>query len=104
MKRQPCWRQLKKLAKLNARQNRLMDQINKREDVDAHDLCLELAELITGCVERNNRLYRDGILLGKDEGEYYCWQYQGYSEDSYYGFVYFKTDVPGEFVEIPFDI
>ena len=104
MKRQPCWKVLKKLAKLNTRRYRLMDQITERKDFDASDLMLEAAELITGCVERNNKLYRNGELLGTDEGEYYCRQYQGYCEDSYYGNVYFKTDVPGEFVRIPFDI
>ncbi len=104
MKRQPCWRQLKKLAMMNVRQMRLIDQINIRMDIETDGFCLDGARLITGCVERNNKLYRDGILLGKDEGEYYCRQYQGYSEDSFYGYVYFKTDVPGEFVKIPFDI
>lgn len=104
MKKQPYWRQLKKLAMMNARQKRLISQINIRMDIETDGFCLDGAQLITGCVERNNKLYRDGILLGTDEGEYYCRQYQDYCVDSFFGNVYFKTDVPGEFVKIPFVI
>lgn len=34
--------------------------------------------------------------------EYFVEQWTGYSEDDYYGELYFKTDVPGQYVRVHF--
>ena len=51
-------------------------------------------------------LYQGGCRLdnGYAEEDYYCCQHTGYCEDCYYGTLYFKTDVPGQFVAVPFEM
>lgn len=49
--------------------------------------------------------YQNGVRLdngGLVDDDYYCRQHTGCCEDDYYGELYFKTDVPGQFVEISF--
>lgn len=104
IERMPYAKDLKKLAMMNARQARMMKHIVDTADLDTDGLELQSATLITGCTERNGKLYRDGCWLGNNEGEYYCEQHQGYIEDCFHGYLYFKTDVPGEFVRIFFDM
>lgn len=73
---------------------------------DAVDLDFKSARLITGCKERAGHLYnadwkrldRQGLI----DDIYYCEQYTGYCEDDFHGTLYFKTNVPGQFVAIPF--
>lgn len=104
MERMPYAKDLKKLAMLNARQDRMIKHIIDTADLDPDGLELQTAELITGCVERNGKLYRNGYCIGTNEGDYYCNQSQGYCEDHFFGYLYFKTDVPGEYVKIHFDM
>lgn len=77
----------------------------KLEDkTEACDLEWETATLIDGCKEKNKRLYdSSGKWLGNNEfNEYYLEQHQGYIEDDYFGYCYFKTNVPGQFVRVHF--
>lgn len=104
MKRMSYAKDLKKLAKLKARLDRMVEHIIKTADLDTDGLELHGADLITGCTERNGRLYHQGHCIGRDEGDYYCNQSQGYCEDHFFGYLYFKTDVPGEYVRIYFDM
>lgn len=36
--------------------------------------------------------------------EYFVDQWTGYCEDDYHGYLYFKTDVPGQYVRVRFDM
>lgn len=95
--------ELKKIAGLNAKIKRLAEIVG--EKVDADGLCLEDARLISGCKEKNGHLYQDGGRLdnsGLVDDLYYCDQHTGYCEDYFYGTLYFKTDVPGQFVAVHF--
>lgn len=98
-------KELKKIAGLNDRIGHLAKMLDHKIDTDG--LILQSAHLISGCRERNGHLYQDGERLdnsGLVDDTYYCDQSTGYCEDHYYGMLYYKTDVPGQFVAVPFDM
>ena len=95
--------EIKKIAGANAKVERLVAALGKYLDTDGLDF--SCAYLIDGCTEKNGHLYRNGRRIDRDglvDNDYYCTQYTGYCEDYYYGTIYFKTNVPGQFVAVPF--
>ncbi len=75
------------------------------DKIDTKGLDFTAAYLIDGCKEKDGHLYRNGIRLdngGLVDDDCYCEQYTGYLEDDFYGVVYFKTNVPCQFVAVPF--
>lgn len=91
--------ELKKIAGLRARIKRLAETIENKTGLD--ELDFEGAYFIEGCSAKGNHLYRYGDRLdncGLVDDLYYCKQYTGYCEDDFYGTLYFKTDVPGQYV------
>ena len=97
--------ELKKIAGLNAKIKRLAEIVG--EKIDADGLGLESAYLISGCSVKGNHLYQNGHRLdncGLTDDLYYCDQYTGWCEDDFHGTLYFKTDVPGQYVAVPFDM
>ena len=97
--------ELKKIAGANVRVKRLAEIVGQK--IDADGLRMEDAYLISGCSAKGNHLYQDGGRLdnsGLVDDLYYCDQHTGYCEDYFYGTLYFKTDVPGQYVAVPFDM
>lgn len=97
--------ELKKIAGLNHKIGRLAEIV--KEKIDADGLDFQRAYLVSGCKVKGNHLYMDGARLdnyGLTDDLYYCDQYTGYCEDDYHGTLYFKTDVPGQYVAVPFDM
>ena len=97
--------EIKKIAGANAKVKRLVDKLGEKMDCDG--LNFENAYFIDGCSERNGHLYRNGGRIDRDglvDDLYYCTQYTGYCEDDFYGTIYFKTNVPGQFVAVPFSM
>lgn len=97
--------ELKKIAGLNKRIQQLSENLVNK--IDLGDLNLSSATLICGCSEKQGHLYHNGARLdngGLVDNDYYCCQYDGLCEDDYFGTVYFKTDVPGQFVAIKFGL
>ena len=95
--------EIKKIAGANAKIMRLADKLS--EKLDCYGLEFERAHLIDGCSERNGHLYQNGGRLdnsGLVDDDYYCDQHPGWLEDDFYGTLYFKTNVPGQFVAVPF--
>jgi len=95
--------ELKKIAGKNAAIKRLTEQLE--EKIDCADLHLQEAYLVDGCSEKDGHLYHKGGRLDSDglvDNEYYCKQSNGFLEDEYSGTMYYKTDVPGQFVAVPF--
>lgn len=75
--------------------------------IDAEGLDFKNCYLVDGCREVNGHLYRFGCRLDNDglvDDMYYCDQHAGYCEDDYHGTLYYKTDVPGQFVAVPFEM
>ena len=97
--------ELKQIAMANAKRNRLAEKVTARLDVDGLDL--SSAYIINGCSEKDGHLYQNGVRLdnsGLVDDDYYCRQYAGYCGDDFYGTLYFKTNGPGQFVAIPFQM
>lgn len=94
----------KRIAAVMDKQRRLVEKLGEKIDVEGFNW--DASKLISGCSERNGHLYQDGRRLdnGYAGEDYYCCQYNGYCEDYYYGTLYFKTDVPGQFVAVPFEM
>ena len=100
-------REIKMIAAANATRDHWIKQLELSGKVEMDGLHLESAELIDGCKEKNGHLYKNGCRLDNDDkgpvdDQYYCHQRQGYCEDDFYGTLYFKTNVPGQFVAVPF--
>lgn len=97
--------EIKMIAAANAKRDHWIKQLELSGKVDMDGLNLECAELIDGCKEKNDGLYRNDCRLdnsGLVDDQYYCDQNTGYCEDDFYGTLYFKTNVPGQFVQVPF--
>lgn len=97
--------ELKQIAGANSKIGRLAQKITERLDVEGLDF--SRAYIINGCSEKNGHLYQDGGRLdncGLVDDDYYCSQYTGYCGDDFYGTLFFKTNVPGQFVAIPFQM
>lgn len=95
--------EMKKIAGMNAAIERLAQKLSMKMDLEG--LNFKDAYLISGCKEEKGHLIHAGAALdnaGLVDGLYYCNQHTGYCEDDYYGTLYFKTNVPGQFVAVPF--
>lgn len=95
--------EIKKIAGANDKIMRLSKTIGEKIDADGLDFFH--AYFVNGCKEKNGHLYQGETQLDRDglvDNLYYCEQYTGYLEDDFHGTLYFKTNVPGQFVAVPF--
>lgn len=95
--------EIKKIAGCRDKIKRLSDLVSQKIDTD--DLYFEFSYLVSGCRERDGHLYQGEAQLDNDglvDDLYYYDQHTGYLEDDFYGTLYFKTNVPGQFVAVPF--
>ena len=98
--------EIKKIAGAVDKIDRLAEQL---KEYDFEGVEWYTARLLSGCKERNGKLYdkNDNRLDnggGIVDDLYYCRQYTGYCEDDFYGTLYFKTNVPGQFVAVAFSM
>ena len=100
--------EIKQIVELNEKITQLIEKLSSQLDVDGCDF--NDAYFVKNCEEINNHLYDsernqlDNDSYGLIDDDYYCCQYTGYCEDDFYGTLYFKTDVPGQFVAVPFSV
>lgn len=97
--------EIKKIAGAVAKIERLSEQLDKKTDLTG--IGWGCAYLVSGCSEKNGHLYQSGGRLdnhGLVDDLYYCDQHTGYCEDDFHGTLYFKTNVPGQFVAVPFEM
>ena len=103
--------ELKKIACLNSKIDYLAGVLRKsayEEELEIGDaLDLRSAVIVSGLhVEKGHLYNKNGCRLdnyGLVDDLYYCWQCAGCCEDDYYGTLYFKTDVPGQYVAVRID-
>lgn len=98
----PIYKAAKRIACLNAqlaRQVKLMNQ-----EIDPDGINWYSAELVSGLTARDGKLYYESLPVAEWADEYYVKQYQGYFKDTYFGRLYFRTDVPGQYVRVCFDM
>lgn len=98
--------EIKQIVELNEKIIQLIEKLSSQIDIDG--LNFNAAHFIENCEEINNHLYNsEGNQLdnyGLVDNDYYCSQYTGYCEDDFYGTIYFKTDVLGQFIAMPFEM
>ena len=88
------YKEIKEIAKCNSKIERLTDRLSERFDVGED-------------IEWNTAIFvsmkdKDLKRLDLVDDDYYCDQHVGYLEDDFYGWLYFKTDVPGQYVRVHF--
>lgn len=95
--------ELKKIAGLNEKIVRLSRIV--ADKVDKEGCNFECAQFISGCNVKGNHLYKNGQILdncGLKYDLYYCDQTPLDDDGGFYGTLYFKTDVPGQYVAVPY--
>lgn len=98
----PIYKAAKRIACLNAQLARQAELMN--QEIDPDGIEWYSAELVSGLTARDGKLYYGDLPVAEWADEYYADQTQGYSEDNYYGWLYFRTDVPGQYVRVHFDM
>lgn len=95
------YKKVKRITNKLAQVHYLIEQLETEIECDGIDW--STARLVSGLKEKPDGLYQDGVMIAEWADECYVNQSQGYLEDDYYGHLYFKTDVPGQFVKVWFD-
>lgn len=98
------FKEVKKIAKMMSQIHRLAKSLENNPDFDCEGLDWSSVEFVSGLQERNDGLYQEGCRIATESFDFYCDQSTGFCEDDYYGWIYFKTDVPGQFVRVYFHI
>lgn len=99
-------KEIAEIAKLNMKIAKLADKIEEYGlDLSSDDIDWTTAIIIKNCEEKNGGLYFNNYRLdnsGLVDDIWYTHQSVGYCGDDFYGTLYFKTEVLGEFVEVNF--
>lgn len=92
------YKEAKEIAKCNAKILSLAEKLSGK--IDAEGLDWSSATFVSLSKEDID----DFDPITSVTEDYLVDQSTGYCEDDYYGYVYFKTDVPGQFVRIYFEM
>lgn len=92
------YKEAKEIAKCNAKIRHLAEKLSDK--IDTEGLEWETAQFVSFSKEDEEH-YRK---RGNETKDYFVDQTTGYCEDNFYGYVYFKTDVPGQYVRVHFDM
>lgn len=82
--------------------NDLVNALNNTS-LDAEGIHFYTASLVFGLDERDGYLYADGDRIAELSDDYYVNQHVGYLGDDFSGYLYFKTNQPGEFIRFYFE-
>lgn len=88
------YKEIKEIAKCNSKIDSLVNKLS--EKIDTEGIAWQTARFVS--MSR-----KDLEKLELVDDDYYCQQYTGYIEDDYYGGLYFKTDVPSQYVKVYFE-
>ena len=94
----PIYKEIKRIACLNAQINRLANIL--RERLDDYGIDWYSAELVSGLAVGERGLYHGETYIAEWCDDYFVDQHTGYCEDDFYGHLYFRTDVPGQYVKV----
>ena len=89
-------KEVKEIAKKNAQIKILIDKLSN--NIDTEDIDWATASFVSLPKEEIKRFKRTNC----ETEDYFVDQWTGYVEDSFYGYLYFKTDVPGQYVRVHF--
>ena len=92
------YKEVKEIAKTVSKLKQLIKRCNDKYDMDDWGVDWSSSELVS--------LGKEDIEYFKTTNgvtdEYYVVQHTGYLGDDYYGKLWFKTDVPGQYVRVNF--
>lgn len=71
---------------------------------DAAGFEFNTAQIISGVSCKKDGLYLKGQKIAEAENGYYCAYNDECDSDDYHGFVFFKTLIPGRFVQVHFAV
>lgn len=96
----PIFKEIKRIACLNAQIARLVNILGER--FKDYGIDWNSAELVNGLTVGERGLYHGETCIAEWCDDYFVNQWTGYCEDDYYGYLYFRTDVPGQYVRVNF--
>lgn len=94
----PIYKEIKRIACLNAQINRLVNILGER--FDGYGIDWYSAELVSGLTVGERGLYDGETCIAEWCDDYFVDQHTGYCAYYYYGDLYFRTDVPGQYVKV----
>lgn len=97
----PIYKEIKRIACLNTQIGRLVNKLSER--FGGYGIYWDSAELVSGLTVGEHGLYQDGTCIAELCDDYFVNQYTGYCADDYHGNLYFRTDVPGQYVKVHFE-
>lgn len=92
------YKEAKQIAKCMSKIHHLIEMLNEKTDIEGVDW--STAEFVSFTKE-DEAHFR--ACNGETE-DYFVDQTVGYFGDDYYGWLYFKTDVPGQYVKVHFSM
>ena len=90
------FKEVKEIAKKNAQIEFLIDKLSNK--IDTVDIDWTTAKFISLSKEEIKRFKHSN----SETEDYFVYQRTGYAEDSFHGWLYFKTEVPGQYVRVYF--
>ena len=97
--RMNIYKEMKQIAMLNAKQEKLIKSLEEKIDIEG--LCFGTACLVSLTNDDIKRFKETGNYVDDD---YFVSQHTGYCGDDFYGHLWFKTNVPGQYVRIYFSM
>lgn len=96
------YKEIKKIACKVAQIEHLVKKLAQK-DFDIDGVRWFEAQLVSGLSVKGEYLCEGDERIAKENGDYFVNQWTGYCEDDYYGYLYFKTDVPGQYVKVYYE-
>lgn len=94
------YKEIKEIAKCASKIQRLVEKLEEKIDIDIDDMDWERTELVSLTKEQIRHFEKTNGVTS----DYFVEQHQsGDIEDSWYGWLWFKTDVNGQYVKVPFE-
>ena len=93
------YKEIKEIAKLNSKREFLAGKLAQK--IDCEGILWDTAEFVTLSREDIKTMFDPQREVTED---YYVDQSVGYCGDDFYGYLYFKTDVPGQYVKVYFEM
>lgn len=90
------YKEVKQIAKCIQKIKQLSEKLE--EDYDIADVDWETAKFVS-LTKKQIKRFEETNNATED---YYVEQHQGYCEDDFYGWLWFKTDVPGQYIKVAF--
>lgn len=96
------YKEIKKIAGMLAQIGHLINLL-KQKGLDIDGIHWLEAQLVSGLSVKGEYLCEGDERIAQESGEHFVNQWTGYCEDDYYGYLYFKTDVPGQYVKVYYE-